>query len=254
LQLPGNKNILIDGGGAESERFNIGEWIIGPFLWNQKLSHLDAVVITHPHADHYNGLPFILTRFRPKELWINGIPGQNKEYEELLDQASQLGIETRITKAGNTLFQAGATRLLCIYSGQEPVYPTNNFTLGRFINPNDLSLVLRLETNNKSFLFPADISAGLAESLIKEGKKLKADVLMAPHHGSPSSMSQDFIKTVAPEYIAISAGRNNRFNFPAKSFYDLREKGIEVLSTGRDGTITFNLGNGEIMVSRYQVN
>ena len=254
LQLPGNKNILIDGGGAESERFNIGEWIIGPFLWNQKLSHLDAVVITHPHADHYNGLPFILTRFRPKELWINGIPGQNKEYEELLDLASQLGIETRITKAGNTLFQAGATRLLCIYSGQEPVYPTNNFTLGRFINPNDLSLVLRLETNNKSFLFPADISAGLAESLIKEGKKLKADVLMAPHHGSPSSMSQDFIKTVAPEYIAISAGRNNRFNFPAKSFYDLREKGIEVLSTGRDGTITFNLGNGEIMVSRYQVN
>jgi competence protein ComEC len=234
LQLPGNRNILIDGGGAESERFNIGEWIIGPFLWNQKLSHLDAVVITHPHADHYNGLPFILTRFRPKELWINGVPGQNKEYEELLDLASQLGIETRITKAGNTLFQAGATHLLCIYSGQEPVYPTNNFTLGRFINPNDLSLVLRLETNNKSFL--------------------KADVLMAPHHGSPSSMSQDFIKTVAPEYIAISAGRNNRFNFPAKSFYDLREKGIEVLSTGRDGTITFNLGNGEIMVSRYQVN
>ena len=110
------------------------------------------------------------------------------------------------------------------------------------------------ETNNKSFLFPADISARLAEILVREGEKLAADVLMAPHHGSPSSMSQDFIRTVDPEYVAISAGRNNRFNFPDKSFFDLQKKGIEVLSTGRDGTITFKLGNGEILVSRYQVN
>jgi competence protein ComEC len=253
LQLPGDKNILIDGGGAESDRFNIGERIIGPFLWHQKLSHLDAVVVTHPHADHYNGLPFILTRFHPKELWINGISGPDKEYGELLDLAGQLGIATRITEVGNTLFQAGSTSLFCIYSGQESVYPTDKFNHGRFINSNDQSLVLRLEINGKSFLFTADISAGLAERLSKK-KKLKADVLMAPHHGSPSSMSRNFIKSVAPEYIAISAGRNNRFNFPAQSLYDLQKKGIEVLSTGRDGTITFNLVNGEITVSRYQVN
>jgi len=254
LQLPGDKNILIDGGGAESDRFNIGERIIGPFLWHQKLSHLDAVVVTHPHADHYNGLPFILTRFHPKELWINGIPGPDKEYGELLDLASQLNITTRITEVGNTLFQAGSTSLFCIHSGQESVYSTDKFNHGRFINSNDQSLVLRLEINGKSFLFTADISAGLAERLSKEKKKLKADVLMAPHHGSPSSMSRNFIKRVAPEYIAISAGRNNRFNFPAQALYDLQKKGIEVLSTGRDGTITFNLVNGEITVSRYQVN
>ncbi len=254
LQLPGNKNILIDGGGAESDRFNIGERVIGPFLWNKKISRLDAVVVTHPHADHYNGLPFILTRFRPKELWINGIPGHEKDYSDLLDLAGKLGIETRIAKAGDTLFQADSTRLVCIYSGQNSASPADNFKQDRSINPNDLSIVLRLETNNKSFLFPADISARLAEILVREGKKLTADVLMAPHHGSPSSMSQDFIRTVDPEYIAISAGRNNRFNFPDKSFFDLQKKGIEVLSTGRDGTITFKLGNGEILVSRYQVN
>jgi beta-lactamase superfamily II metal-dependent hydrolase len=67
-------------------------------------------------------------------------------------------------------------------------------------------------------------------------------------------MSQGFIETVAPEYIAISAGRNNPFNFPAKSFYDLQQKGIRVFSTGRDGTITFKIEDGEIMVSRYQIN
>jgi len=254
LQLPGNKNILIDGGGAESDRFNIGERVIGPFLWHKKISRLDAVVITHPHADHYNGLPFILSRFRPKELWINGIPGHEKDYSDLLDLAGKLGIEIRIAKAGDTLFQADSTRLVCIYSGQDSASPVDNFKQDRFINPNDLSIVLKLDTNNKSFLFPADISGRLAGILAREGKELTADVLMAPHHGSRSSMSQDFIKAVGPEYIAISAGRNNRFNFPDKSFYDLQEKGIEVLSTGRDGTITFKSENGGILVSRYQVN
>ena len=254
LQLPENKTILIDGGGAESDRFDIGERVIGPFLWNQKLSRLDTVVVTHPHADHYNGLPFILNRFRPKELWINGIAKHEMEYRELLDLASRLGIETRIAKADDTLFQAGPTRLLCIHSGLAPAYPADNFKQDISSDPNDLSLVLRLETNSKSFLFPADISGKMAETLVKEGRKLKADVLMAPHHGSSSSFSRAFIETVAPEYIAISAGRNNPFNIPAKSFYALQKKGIKILSTGRDGTITFKVKNGEIMVSRYQVN
>lgn len=254
LQLPENKNILIDGGGAGSDRFNVGARVIGPFLWNRQLRHLDAVVITHPHADHYNGLPFILARFHPKELWLSGIGGHDPEYSVLLELAGQLGIATRIAKTGSTLLQAGSTRLHCIYSTPQTDHATDNNKQNRPDNPNDSSLVLRLETNNRSFLFPADISAEMADMLVREGKILKADVLLAPHHGSPSSMSRDFIDTVSPAYIAISAGRNNPFNFPARSFRDLQQKGIEVLSTGSDGTINFNVAKGEIMISRYQIN
>jgi competence protein ComEC len=254
LQLPGNTNILIDGGGAGSDRFNMGARVIGPFLWDQKISHLDAVVITHPHADHYNGLPFILKQFHPKELWINGDPGHDKGYKKLLDLASRLGIETKIAKADDLLFQSGLTRLLCLHSGSRPAELTDQLKHEKSFNSNDLSLVLRLETNNKTFLLPADISSEMAEKLVRDGKQLKADVLMAPHHGSSSSISQSFIGTVDPEFIAISAGRNNPFNFPAKSFYDLQQKGIEVLTTGKDGTITFTVEEGEIGVSRYQVN
>lgn len=253
LQLPGNKNILIDGGGAESERFNVGERLIGPFLWNQKIRHLDAVVVTHPHADHYNGLPFILARFRPKKIWINGTSGHDSRYRELLTIAGQLAIETKIAKVGETIFQAGTTHLLCIHSSDSD-FNEENSQHATWVNPNDLSIVLRLETENKSFLLPADISGAVAGMLIKKGTNLKADVLMAPHHGSPSSMNQEFIRAVAPEFIAISAGRNNPFNFPAQSFLDLQQKGIEVLTTSRDGTITFIIENGRIMAHSYQVN
>lgn len=254
LRLPGDKNILIDGGGAEGERFNIGSQVIAPFLWHQGISHLDAVVITHPHADHYNGLPFILRRFHPGTLWINGKPGPDKGYKALLESAAQLNIATRIPTADDILFQAGSTCLLCLFSGREESEAPRDFSRHEFINANDLSIVLRLDTDTNSFLFPGDISAGLAERLIKEGRNFKADVLMAPHHGSPASMSQDFIASVAPAYVAISAGRNNPFNFPAKSFYDLRQRGIKVFSTDRDGTITFSLQKEGLVVRRYLIN
>jgi competence protein ComEC len=121
-------------------------------------------------------------------------------------------------------------------------------------NTNDMSLVLRLETAGNSFLFPADISAAMANTLVSERKNLQANILVAPHHGSRSSMSQDFIETVSPQYIAISAGRNNPFNFPDKSFFDLQKNGIQVLTTGRDGTLTFKADREKIMMSRYQIN
>ena len=257
LQLPQNKNILIDGGGAGNERFNIGERVIAPFLWKKRLHSLDAVIITHPHADHYNGLPFILKRFRPKILWINNLSEYDQAYRHLLDLADQLGIETRITRTGDILFQEGEVLLQCIVAGLPVQYKTETgtgLTQHKISNPNNLSLVLRLDASGKSFLFPADIDAEMADTLVTQGENITADVLLAPHHGSSSSMSQDFIEMVAPDFIAISAGRNNRFNLPDKSFYDLQNKGIEVLTTGRDGTLTFTVENNVIATSRFQVN
>ena len=117
-----------------------------------------------------------------------------------------------------------------------------------------MSLVLKLETADNSFLFPADISAAMAKTLVSEKRNLQADILLAPHHGSRSSMSFDFIKAVEPEYIAISAGRNNLFNFPDKAFFELEQKGIQIVTTGRDGTLTFTGKEGKTLLSRYQIN
>ncbi len=257
LQLPYNKNILVDGGGAASDNFNIGERVIGPFLWNKQLSHLDAVIISHPHADHYNGLPFILTHFHPKELWVNGMTGHEPEYRELLNLATKLNIAIKIPITDEILFQSGKTRLLCVHNRIPAEYSSNRTPFSsptQRPNTNDMSIVLRLETADNSFLFPADISATMANTLVSERRNIQADILLAPHHGSRSSMSLDFIETVAPKYIAISAGRNNPFNFPDKSIFDLQQKGIQILTTGRDGTLTFTEEDKKLVMSRYQIN
>ena len=257
LQLPHNHNILIDGGGAGSDRFNIGERVIAPFLWKRRISSLDAVIISHAHADHYNGLPFILNRFVPKVLWTNGNGEYDLDYRQLLNLAARLGIETRIAHTDDLLFQDEGISLACIADGNQlPHEDKTDSGRGRYthFNPNNISLVLRLDVGTKSFLFPADIDAKMEDYLVEEGRKISADVLLAPHHGSRSSLSLEFLERVDPKFVAISAGRNNPFNLPDQSFLDLQKKGIDILTTGKDGTLIFKVVNNKITVSSYQVN
>jgi len=257
LQLPHNRNILVDGGGAVGDNFNIGERVIAPFLWKRKINHLNSVIISHPHADHYNGLPFILANFQPQILWINGTAGDDPEYKKLLKLADRLNIKIKVPQTKEVLFQDNDTRLQCVHNGNRSEYGSKKEQisfLSQKLDANDMSLVLRLETADNSFLFPADISATMANALVSEKRNIQADILLAPHHGSRASMSLDFIEAVRPEYITISAGRNNRFNLPDKSFSDLEQKGIKVLTTGRDGTLTFTGKEGETILSRYQIN
>ena len=83
-------------------------------------------------------------------------------------------------------------------------------------------------------------------------EKLKADILLAPHHGSRGSGSREFIQAVSPETIIISAGRNSgkMYHDPAR-ISSWEEKGIKVLTTSDAGTITY-LSDGEtIEVKTY---
>ncbi|MBE9521152.1 MAG: hypothetical protein IME97_08475 [Proteobacteria bacterium] len=95
----------------------------------------------------------------------------------------------------------------------------------------------------------------MEKKLISGGHRLKADVLLSPHHGSSSSNSPEFLTHVDPSYLVISAGRRNPFQFPYNSLLASGEDiGLQVYTTGKDGTVSFS-GNGrEISVSRYQVN
>jgi competence protein ComEC len=259
LQLPHNKNILIDGGGAASDRFNIGERIIAPFLWKNKINRLDGLVITHPHADHYNGLPFVIQRFQPKVIWVNGDQEIDHDYLQLLKLADHLDVEIITPSSEMLLFQSADARLKNISIPKKVTFktslPISNKGYNVKSNPNNRSLVLRLDTNKLSYLFPGDINSFMEKELITKKKRLKADILLAAHHGSSSSNSSDFMNAVDPSYLVISTGRQNPFLFLNQSLTE-NSSGvdIQVYTTAKDGTVTFTDNGEEISVSRYQIN
>jgi len=99
LVSPSSRTLLVDAGGlpqwAHSD-LDIGEEVVSPYLWSRAISRLDAVAITHAHADHMGGAAAILANFRPRELWLADL--SDPEMKILVQQAQALGV--RVVRPG----------------------------------------------------------------------------------------------------------------------------------------------------------
>ena len=237
LHLPDGSRILIDGGGTRSSSYNVGERIIAPYLWKQRIWRLDRAIITHPHSDHFNGMDFILSHFRPKELYINGDQRSEGNYVQIIEQARQQGAGITIPSAGRDVVRGSDFGLV--------VLGMNGLDEEQDGSVNDKCLVLKYTQGSRAFLFPADISRKSENILVKNQVDLTADVLLAPHHGSLTSNSRQFIEAVSPSLIVVSAGKTGRAHYPAQenlSFWN--KKQIRTFITRDQGTITcFTDGN-----------
>ncbi len=237
LELPGDMNILLDGGGSSSPRFNPGEQIIGPFLWHQSIRRLNALIISHGHQDHYNGLDFIIREFRPAEVWINGSEGESREYLDILRAAAETGAKIRVPGKDTVIAKGGAAELTSIsnlHLRQDPDLPVNS-----------RSLVIKLAIDGQKIILPGDIMADDGQNLINQGVDLQCDVLLAPHHGSRHSAGYQLVKAGNPKWLVVSASPFNSDNFPAPEFSEwCRQQGTTMLNTATSGAITFTVGAG----------
>ncbi|PIE56729.1 MAG: DNA internalization-related competence protein ComEC/Rec2 [Desulfobulbus propionicus] len=232
----GKKAWMIDCGGPGGPDFATGERIIAPCLWHRRIRKLEGIVISHPHSDHINGLEFLLEHFTPEVL----ILGQGQPVSQLipsLELANQQGVRVIRIKAGDLVWKTPSSTLTCL--GIPGLAPLDTLSL------NDQSLVLKLTTTGYSVLFPGDITRVSEQALLNRQtppEALRADILLAPHHGSTTSSSPGFIRAVAPRYIVVSSGRSNRGSFPATAHVRRwRKAGTTVLQTPDQGTIIFSL-------------
>ena len=229
LEMTDGTTILIDGGGSSSDRFNVGRQIIAPFLWKQRIWRLNALVITHPDSDHYNGLGFIAKRFHPQIAYINDQPIQNSGYQKLITTIQRQQIRLTTPQPGQILHADCLCRLSCI--GMTGL-------VDKMDSDNNHGLVMKLECGEKSFLFPADIEQRAERILLAGNRQIRANVLLAPHHGSKTSCSHPFLRAVAPQLIVVSAGPRQQNFFPAPGNRRWwQQQHIPFLITGIDGTI-----------------
>ena len=243
VQLPDGGNILIDGGGRQTEQFDPGQSLIAPFLWRQRIWRLDGLIVTHPHQDHYNGLPFVAAQFRPQRTIINGDKGEEASYEVFIQAIRSQGGTVQVAKTGDMLHQGRDVAITCLGMNEVPGQPAAGPV-------NDRSLVVRLQYKARSFLFPGDIGTASENRLIQAVGIPQSDVLLAPHHGSRTSSGEPFMEAVAPALIVVSADRRRRESLPAKEHLALwRQKKIPVLITGQAGTITVQTDGSDMRIT-----
>lgn len=246
VRLPDGATLLIDAGGYQSPRFDPGMNLVGPFLWKKRLWRVDDLVISHPHKDHFNGMPFVLSHFHPQRLIINGDQEADPGYDRLLDAARRRGIPILVPEAGTLLHQGHELSLRCL--GMNGLLDH-----GHAWSTNEQSLVLHLQYGSRSFLFPGDIGTRSEQRLLTSGFPLAAEVLLAPHHGSATSSSRQFLTAVAPKVIVVSSGQSNMDGrHTAPGIRDWQGRKGAVLWTARQGTITCRTDGRSLTVATFR--
>jgi competence protein ComEC len=237
LELPSGQTMLYDAGQfAAPER---GSRLIASSLWYLGKTHIDAVVLSHSDADHYNALPGLLERFSVGIVYVS--PVMFEEESEALN-ALRLAIKEshvplREIRAGQRLQGGRRCRI-------EVLHPPRRGSLG---TDNANCIVLSVEYLGFRILLPGDLEPpGLYDVMAEE--PWDCDILMAPHHGSPHSDPPGLAAWCRPEWVVISGSHQSDLQATTESY---TKRGAEILHTAQVGAVHLEIRSGEKRIQSF---
>ncbi len=237
FMFPDGQTMLIDAGGRpdygdegdfDADKARIGEFVVSEFLWERGLSSVDHIVSSHADADHIQGLVDVAKNFRIGTAHFANVQGESSDYLELKKIIDDRGVAVEYLSAGDA-FEIGGVRVEVLYPG-----------LGeKSLSENDRSLVMLITFGEHTVLLTGDIESEAERRLLAARNVGSVEVVKAPHHGSRTSSTAEFVDKARPELVIIPVGRRSQFGHPHPDVVDRWGRtGAKILRTGHSGTIT----------------
>jgi len=241
VEFPYGRKMLIDGGGFHSDvDIDIGERAIAPFLWKKKITKLDYVVLTHPHPDHLNGLPFIARNFNPGIFWWNGDEAPPPLAEKLHQVIGLVKGNSRVVNRTTPSLAVNGVRIDFLNPPPQSSWVGNNN-----------SLAFRIVLGEVSFFLTGDIQKEAEADIIRTGKNLRSTVMKVPHHGSLTSSTAEFIRAVKPK-VAVFTGKLGKFLPHSHIIQRYKEMGVEVIRIDQQGAVSFATDGKQVWVKELK--
>lgn len=199
IRSPSGRCVLIDGGSRTVN--DVGKQVLVPNLYLLGVHKLDAIIITHPDADHLNGLPAVLSAIPVGILLTGDGYSDSTPFQQVMSIAAERKVPLHHIHAGEELNLGGGAKLKVLAPGVEPLRNTG-------ADDNNNSVVTRLDYRNTRMLFTGDLETTGEQALLAQAGELRADVLKVAHHGSAHCSIDPFLDAVKPSYALISAAGN----------------------------------------------
>lgn len=206
IRTPSGKHILIDTGRWQPN-YNSAKSTIIPYLENHGINKLDAVFLSHPHADHIGGIVELINTLPIDTIYNSGTSYRSQLYQSYHRKASQQQIPIRSLTAGDQVRIDPAIRIF-VYG---PAVSASES------NVNNRSLVLEVIYGDTEFLFTGDAETSQEQRLIQNFPRLiDTDFLKIGHHGSKTSSTSQLLKAATAHTGIVSLAKKNQFRHPHK--------------------------------------
>jgi len=237
------KHFLVD-----AAQWKEAEQYLLPYLKKHNIKELEAILITHPHFDHYGGVTTLIeNNITVNKIYMN-MPTEKQmrkewwggEYKHLLyikKIAKKYNVKISSLKSGDrlTFDKKSYIDVLYAYNGIDtPVGKTDI---------NDMSAITMIHDGENRFLLTGDLNQKLGTYLAKEANNIKADIMKFPHHGASPFAPNTFFKKVDPKVVIVPA--------PTYLWCSDRDKMARELSKKNNYKTFINGFHGDITVTSY---
>ena len=211
--------MLIDAGNAADSS------LIYTYLKDHGIEHLNYIISTHPHEDHVGGLAGALNYASVDVAYSPVTEYDSRAFSSFVKYLDAQDVTITVPSPGDTFTLGSATAQII-----GPIIASDD--------PNNMSIVCRIEYGDTSFLFTGDAEREEELEILETSYALESTVLKVGHHGSSSSTTYPFLRAVHPVYAVISVGADNTYGHPTDATLSkLRDADVTVYRTDLQGTI-----------------
>jgi competence protein ComEC len=238
IRTPKGADILVDGGPDGRVLGCLSKHM--PF-WDREI---ELAFLTHPQADHMNGMLAVLQRYSVKSFGV-GVEGNSDEgYKKLRELLEKNNVQVFNPYRGQKIsFDDGVAF--------DVLWPTNDWVsmqVGQVavmgaetgVDLNIFSTVLMMNYKDFEAILMGDADSKIQGEILSNNSFGEVEVLKVPHHGSKTALDQKFLEAIRPKTAVISVGKNS-FGHPSAEIIErLRKVGANIKRTDE----------GEVVVKR----